>query len=140
MRPIMNIFSPVSGWNADSYIFLALHTCSSVVPTGSFLCLLVKKTTTIQQQWNIRLLNVTAVLKPSPLCVTKCGLSQKPQELNELIVCLSVLYYRIVLVICWLATSTCIHSFKVCSALNNVCLNTIYLLACLYMVAASGEL
>lgn len=43
MRPIMNIFSPVSGWNADSYIFLALHTCSSVVPTGSFLCLLVKK-------------------------------------------------------------------------------------------------
>ena len=43
MRPIINIFSPVSGWNADSYIFLALHTCSSVVPTGSFLCLLVKK-------------------------------------------------------------------------------------------------
>ena len=28
--------------------------------------------------------------------VTKCGLSRKPQELNELIVCLSVLCYRIV--------------------------------------------
>lgn len=42
IRPIMNIFSPVSGWNADSYTFLDFHTCASVVPEGSFFCLLAK--------------------------------------------------------------------------------------------------
>ena len=42
--PIRNIFSPVSGWKADSYTFLALQTCSSVVPGGSLLCLFTKDT------------------------------------------------------------------------------------------------
>lgn len=32
MRPIKTTFSPVSGWNAESYTYLALHSWSSVRP------------------------------------------------------------------------------------------------------------
>lgn len=35
MRPGRKTFSPVSGWNAESYRCLAAHTSSSVVPAGS---------------------------------------------------------------------------------------------------------
>lgn len=34
--------SPESGWKADSYSFLAYHTCSSVVPGGSWWFLQIK--------------------------------------------------------------------------------------------------
>ena len=82
MRPIMNIFSPVSGWNADSYIFLALHTCSSVVPTGSFLCLLVKKknnhTATVEytsSKCNSSPQTLTSLLLPGGLFLKSPGTS-----------------------------------------------------------------
>lgn len=32
MRPIRTTFSPVSGWKAESYTYLALHSWSSVSP------------------------------------------------------------------------------------------------------------
>ena len=32
--PGRNIFSPVSGWKAESYSRFAFHSCSSVVPGG----------------------------------------------------------------------------------------------------------
>lgn len=32
MRPISTTFSPVSGWKAESYTYLALHSWSSVSP------------------------------------------------------------------------------------------------------------
>ena len=85
MRPIMNIFSPVSGWNADSYIFLALHTCSSVVPTGSFLCLLVKKknnhTATVEytsSKCNSSPQTLTSLLLPGGLFLKSPGTSFGP--------------------------------------------------------------
>jgi hypothetical protein len=35
MRPMNKFFSPVCGWYAESYNFLAAHTSSSEVPFGS---------------------------------------------------------------------------------------------------------
>lgn len=43
MRPIRSIFSPVSGWNAESKIYLALQSSSSVRPGATTPCLEVEE-------------------------------------------------------------------------------------------------
>lgn len=49
MRPIRIIFSPVSGWKAESKTYLAFHSSSSVSPGETIPCLLDSKRRRLQQ-------------------------------------------------------------------------------------------
>lgn len=58
MRPIRIIFSPVSGWKAESKIYLAFQSSSSVSPGETTPCLRESKS---NSQANSRDLNVKSV-------------------------------------------------------------------------------
>lgn len=64
MRPIRIIFSPVSGWKAESKIYLAFHSSSSVRPGDTTPCLRRRQTQPLMQtqQRHVLLLLLSAIL------------------------------------------------------------------------------